>query len=84
MVRRARAAAEVDPAACPICGGANRCVRADGGDGPCWCRDETFSFSLLARAGTGKACICERCLREHARTGDDGFAEAPVPPGARR
>jgi hypothetical protein len=77
MVRRARPAAEIDPTACPICGGGNDCVKALAKSGPCWCRNETFSFELLARAGTGKACICERCLREHTQQRDTNFAEFP-------
>ena len=77
MVRRTRPAAEVDPKACPICGGGNQCVKANGKSGPCWCRDKTFSFELLARAGTGKACICERCLSEHTQQRDADFASFP-------
>ncbi len=66
MVRRVIRKAPVDPAACPLCGGDNRCVKVSGEPGPCWCRSATFTFDLLARAGTGKACICERCLERHA------------------
>ena len=77
MVRRTRPAAAVDPAVCPICGGNNQCVTALGKSGPCWCRNETFSFDLLARAGTGKACICERCLREYSQARDAEFVEFP-------
>lgn len=83
MVRRARPEVEVDPSACPICGGGNECVKALGNSGPCWCRNETFSFELLARAGTGKACICERCLRKYTQPRDADLAEFP-PGGAAR
>lgn len=77
MVRRVRATSEVDPKACPICGGGNECAKANASNGPCWCRSKTFSFELLARAGTGKACICEQCLRRY--TQDPEFVPFPSP-----
>lgn len=78
MVRRNRPAAYVDPSACPICGGGNQCAKAMGESGPCWCRQETFSFEILARAGTGKACVCVACLRKYTRQRDADFV--PFPP----
>ncbi|MDH3451677.1 MAG: cysteine-rich CWC family protein [Gammaproteobacteria bacterium] len=78
MVRRTLPGAEVDPSACPICGGGNDCVKALARSGPCWCRNETFSFELLAKAGTGKACICERCLRKHTHERDADYVAFPL------
>lgn len=77
MVRRTRPATEVNPTACPICGGGNDCAKALGRRGPCWCRNETFSFDLLARAGTGKACICKQCLRRYEQAGAPDTAAFP-------
>lgn len=84
MVRRTRPQADIDPGSCPICGGRNECVKSTGASGPCWCRSETFNFELLARAGNGKACICQRCLRESEQARDPAFTPLPKgkPPAA--
>ena len=70
MVRRATPSV-VDPAYCPICGGGNECVKVTGKQGPCWCVDRRFNFDVLARAGTGKACICQRCLDRYVEADDE-------------
>jgi len=56
---------------CPLCGGPNACGPAATGrfDTPCWCRDVTFSASLLAQvpaSQVGRACLCARCAQSAA------------------
>ena len=61
----------IDPSACPLCGGLNRCameVARETGRAPeaCWCTGVDFSADLLARVpaeARGLACICENCAR---------------------
>ncbi len=50
---------------CPLCGRANQCALAAGGDAAdCWCRDVVIDTAILQRlpdAAVGKACICRAC-----------------------
>lgn len=62
-----------NPAVCPLCGGANGCLRCSSAPckGQCWCVREDFPAALLARApGHHRACICRTCL-EDFRTGKE-------------
>ena len=56
-----------NPAACPLCGGANECQLCSPAafKGRCWCADENISSELLARVPEhlrNRACICRRCV----------------------
>lgn len=52
---------------CPLCGQANACCRAFGGDpapAPCWCESITIPPDVLAgipAALRGKSCLCHSC-----------------------
>ncbi|MFL6665159.1 MAG: cysteine-rich CWC family protein [Rhizobacter sp.] len=53
-------------ARCPLCGAANDCVMACGGDGsePCWCssvRVHPQSLAQVPPAHRGTTCLCRRC-----------------------
>jgi hypothetical protein len=62
----------VDPARCPLCGGANACalacplpVSADGARGECWCTRVAIDSEVLrsvAPAALGRACVCAQCV----------------------
>jgi prepilin-type N-terminal cleavage/methylation domain-containing protein/prepilin-type processing-associated H-X9-DG protein len=57
----------INPAVCPLCGGANACRRCipGAGDEPCWCVDLEFPAELLARVprpARDRACICRDCV----------------------
>ncbi|HTB82327.1 MAG TPA: cysteine-rich CWC family protein [Candidatus Sulfotelmatobacter sp.] len=58
-----------DPAACPLCGGANACQRCSPAvhKGPCWCASVEIPAELLARVPENfrnRACICRSCVEE--------------------
>jgi prepilin-type N-terminal cleavage/methylation domain-containing protein/prepilin-type processing-associated H-X9-DG protein len=58
-----------NPAACPLCGGANRCQLASPVvyKGQCWCAHEEISGELLARVPENfrnRACICKNCVEK--------------------
>lgn len=66
------AAAEPNPARCPLCGKANHCqmCEVDPHKGPCWCESERFPEALLARVpaeAAGRACVCRACLWQARR-----------------
>jgi len=53
-----------DPAACPLCGGDNRCGNL-AGKPSCWCSTELFPQEIFAQVPPEllrKACICPNCL----------------------
>ncbi|HEU0051850.1 MAG TPA: cysteine-rich CWC family protein [Longimicrobium sp.] len=62
----------IDTAACPLCGGANRCAMAGGeapADGACWCASVRISTEVLARVparARDRACLCARCAAGEA------------------
>jgi len=72
----ADALSDIDPTRCPLCGADNRCAieleQATGvAQPPCWCMDAHFTPALRAtipEAARGKACLCARCVRQHAMT----------------
>ena len=56
-----------NPAACPLCGGANECQLCSPAafKGRCWCADVEISETLLARVPENfrnRACICRSCI----------------------
>ena len=56
-----------NPAACPLCGGANECQLGSPAafKGRCWCADVEISSELLARVPEhfrNRACICQKCV----------------------
>ncbi len=58
-----------NPAACPLCGGANECQLCSPAafKGRCWCADEEISSELLARVPENfrnRACICCACVKK--------------------
>jgi prepilin-type processing-associated H-X9-DG protein len=72
-----------NPAACPLCGGANECqlCASVAYKGQCWCVREEIPGELLARVPENlrnRACICRSCL-ENFRAGRD-----PAPRPAHR
>ncbi|MBL9077696.1 MAG: cysteine-rich CWC family protein [Planctomycetes bacterium] len=69
-----------DARRCPLCGADNRCVRAVGGAGPCWCEAVAFDPATLARvpaAARDRACLCRACA------GGDGRVSSSAAPAAR-
>ena len=75
-----------NPAACPLCGGANDCQLASpvAYKGPCWCAHEEFSAELLARVPENfrnRACICRSCVEKFRL---EQSLPAPRPPHAAR
>jgi len=68
---------------CPLCGGPNACREAslDPRKGPCWCERRSFPDSLLAcvpRDCAARACVCERCLNNHAPAAGIAVEASPV------
>ena len=58
-----------NPAACPLCGGANACQLCSPAayKGQCWCAHEEILPELLARVPEkfrNRACICRRCVKK--------------------
>ena len=58
-----------NPAACPLCGGANACQLAArvAGKNPCWCAHAEMPAGLLARVPEqlrNRACICQGCMEK--------------------
>ncbi len=58
-----------NPAACPLCGGANECQLCSPHTykGQCWCVHENISAELLARVPENfkdRACICQTCVKQ--------------------
>jgi prepilin-type N-terminal cleavage/methylation domain-containing protein/prepilin-type processing-associated H-X9-DG protein len=58
-----------NPAACPLCGGANECQLCSPAayKGQCWCAREEISAELLARVPENfrnRACICKNCVEK--------------------
>ena len=56
-----------NPAACPLCGGANECQLCSPAayKGQCWCAGEEIPDQLLARVPEhfrNRACICQKCI----------------------
>lgn len=56
-----------NPAACPLCGGANECQLCSphAFKGRCWCADVEIADELLARVPENfrnRACICRKCI----------------------
>lgn len=65
-----------NPAACPLCGGANECQLCSSVvyKGQCWCAREEIPGELLARVPEhlqNRACICRACV--------ENFRERPNP-----
>jgi len=70
-----------NPAACPLCGGANECQLCSAVvyKGQCWCAREEIPGELLARVPEhlqNRACICRACI-VNFRAGKDSFAPRP-------
>lgn len=75
----------VDDSVCPLCGGANACARADGGDpspGRCWCESVSIPGEVLERipaASRGRHCLCAECatgpgpVQDSPDTGPDTY-----------
>lgn len=71
---------------CPLCGQANACRRAFGGDPgpkPCWCESVSIPAEVLVGippALQGKACLCQACTRsdpgDSASTPDETEADS--------
>jgi hypothetical protein len=60
----------VDPKRCPLCGNANQCGMARGGE-KCWCSTAIISEDVLARVppqARDVACICEKCATQTGAT----------------
>ncbi|MCE1193861.1 MAG: cysteine-rich CWC family protein [Acidovorax sp.] len=76
------AALPLDPAACPLCGGANACALAQGLPAEhCWCMRATLNPAALAavpEALRRKACICARCGTHLATPASTAAARAPI------
>lgn len=58
-----------NPAACPLCGGANECQLCSPVvyKGQCWCAHEDFPAELLARVPENlrnRACVCRSCAEK--------------------
>ena len=58
-----------NPAACPLCGGANECQLCSPAayKGQCWCARAEISPELLARVpenSRNRACLCHRCVEK--------------------
>jgi prepilin-type N-terminal cleavage/methylation domain-containing protein/prepilin-type processing-associated H-X9-DG protein len=58
-----------NPAACPLCGGANECQLCSPATykGQCWCAHEEIAPELLARVPENfrnRACICRHCVEK--------------------
>ena len=76
-----------NPAACPLCGGANECQLCSPAayKGRCWCADEEISSELLARVPEhfrNRACICKPCVEKFRL--EKNFSEPRPPHPARR
>jgi prepilin-type N-terminal cleavage/methylation domain-containing protein/prepilin-type processing-associated H-X9-DG protein len=59
----------LNPAACPLCGGANACQLCSPAmhKGRCWCVHEEIADELLARVPENfrnRACICRACVQQ--------------------
>ncbi|MGA2247687.1 MAG: cysteine-rich CWC family protein [Verrucomicrobiota bacterium] len=77
----------LDPARCPLCGGANDCLLCSPAacQGRCWCMSEEMPAELMARVPAhlrNRACVCRSCL-EKLRL-EKRFALPRVPQAARR
>ena len=77
-----------NPAACPLCGGANECQLCSPATykGRCWCADAEISPELQARVPENfrhRACICKNCV-EKFRTEKNFFTPRPVHRAAER
>ena len=76
-----------NPAACPLCGGANECQLCSPAayKGRCWCADEEISSELLARVPEhfrNRACICRPCVEKFRL--EKSLLEPSAPHAARR
>ena len=76
-----------NPAACPLCGGANECQLCSPAiyKGQCWCARAAMPAELLARVPENfrnRACICHSCVEKFKLESD--FPAPLAPQAARR
>jgi prepilin-type N-terminal cleavage/methylation domain-containing protein/prepilin-type processing-associated H-X9-DG protein len=76
-----------NPAACPLCGGANACQLCSPHifKGQCWCAHEEIADELLARVPEhfrNRACICQPCVEKFRM--EKSFAAERTPCAVRR
>ncbi|MGO8763640.1 MAG: cysteine-rich CWC family protein [Limisphaerales bacterium] len=72
----------LNPAVCPLCGGANDCQLCSPAayKGPCWCAREEIPAELLARVPENfrnRACLCRSCINSFRL---ENNSSAPRPP----
>jgi hypothetical protein len=76
----------IDPAACPLCGGANECQLCSSAayKGPCWCMKVKIPDELLNRISAearNRACVCRGCVMKFHRDRMDPVAAPKILPG---